>query len=399
MPRLLSKLIYVAFAALLICAEGFAGDVDPALKDFILQNNPEGFTPVIVVMADRLNTSAMIESMRNSHVSLTERHRIVVSELREKASSTQGSVLVRIEKFVESGEVTTYTPLWISNMIGMTAKLSAVQEVAAMPEVLAVVYDPPMELIKPVDGPHENMPHDVQTVEAGLRAIRADEVWAMGITGAGVLVSHLDTGVDGNHHALYDRWRGFDPRYTDHPEWAWYDPLTFTTFPFDSGVHGTHTMGTICGRSNNSSDTIGVAIDAQWISAGVIDRGGTLPERMLRYMLAFQWTADPDGDPGTMWDVPAVCSNSWGHYPGSMPGGDCDEYYWETLDNLEAAGVCVVFAAGNEGTLGLRNPAIRATDDYNSFAVGAVDGNNPNFPSQIFRPEGLRFAHLIVPRP
>ncbi|MBD3170427.1 MAG: S8 family serine peptidase, partial [candidate division Zixibacteria bacterium] len=204
----------------------------------------------------------------------------------------------------------------------------------------------------------------------------------------GILVSSLDTGVDGNHPAVFDRWRGHDPRYQDHPEWAFHDPITNQPFPFDDGYHGTHTMGTICGRAESTGDTIGVAPDAEWITAGVVDRGGDLPTRMQRYLLAFQWNIDPDGNPSTTWDVPAVCSNSWGHAIGSMPGGNCDDWYWETLDNMEAAGVCVVFAAGNEGSQGLRNPAVRATDNYNSFAVGAVDANTTGYPIAGFSARG-----------
>ncbi|PJA29925.1 MAG: hypothetical protein CO189_01025 [candidate division Zixibacteria bacterium CG_4_9_14_3_um_filter_46_8] len=385
-------LFVLAWLAMGFAGQADAGMIEPGLRDYILQGNPDGMTPVIVILGDRVDTKAIVESMTASHASLAERHRVVVTELQDKAESTQGAVINRILELQKAGEVSEYTSLWIMNVIGVSAKLSAIEKIAAMPQVETIIYDTEIELIKPVDGPNEPSADDIASVEQGLIAIRAPEVWAMGITGQGVLVSSLDTGVDGAHPAFATRWRGLDPRYAGHPEWAWHDPLTNTIFPFDSATHGTHTMGTICGRSTTTADTIGVAIEAEWISAGVVDRGGDLPTRMLRYLIAFQWTMDPDGNPSTLWDVPAVSSNSWGHALSNFPENPCNEYYWETLSNLEAAGVCVVFAAGNEGSTGLRVPANRATDDYNSYSVGAVDGNTSGYPIASFSSRGPSYC-------
>jgi hypothetical protein len=147
-------------------------------------------------------------------------------------------------------------------------------------------------------------------------------------------------------------------------------------FPYDSGSHGTHTMGSVCGGS--PGDQIGVAPGALWISAAPIDRGGGIPRTVSDAILSFEWLIDPDGDPETNWDVPAVCSNSWrvttGHgYP------DCDETFWSYLDACEAAGTVIIFSAGNEGYNGLGKPPDRATDDYRCFAVAAVDAEDPDW--------------------
>ena len=211
----------------------------------------------------------------------------------------------------------------------------------------------------------------------------------MGITGQGRLVSNIDTGVLGTHAALTDRWAGNDPRYAGHPEWAWLDPYT-TNYPtpLDDGGHGTHTMGTICGRTP-SGDTIGVAIDAQWIAAAAIDRGGGIPRTVADAITSFEWIADPDSNPATVWDVPDVCSNSWGVTTGhGYP--PCDETFWQVIDAAEAAGVVVVFAAGNEGPTAssLRRPADRASTLYSTFSVGAVSGATESMPIADFSSRG-----------
>ena len=43
-----------------------------------------------------------------------------------------------------------------------------------------------------------------------------------------------------------------------------------------------------------------MALDAKWISAGVIDIYGA------SIIDAFEWAADPDGDPNTIADLPDV---------------------------------------------------------------------------------------------
>ncbi len=60
---------------------------------------------------------------------------------------------------------------------------------------------------------------------------------------------NIDTGVAGTHAALSARFRGDVDQDGDVDE-SWFDPYT-TNYPTptDDGGHGTHTMGTICGRT------------------------------------------------------------------------------------------------------------------------------------------------------
>jgi len=194
----------------------------------------------------------------------------------------------------------------------------------------------------------------------------------MGIKGQGVIVCNIDTGVAGFHPALDGRWRGLLPGVT--PQEAWFDPVTHTTFPQDFNGHGTHTMGTICGYDGGSNQ-VGMAPEALWIAAATIDRV-SIEQTKLDAYASFQWCADPDGNPGTYDDVPAVASNSWGLSPifhGVPKGWD---YFYDVIDGCEAAGCAVVFAAGNEGWYGsetLRCPADRITSPVNVLSVGALN--------------------------
>ncbi len=359
-----SLFLAVLLSSLLPSAQAHAGMLEPYFEEK-LDALPQGSTAHgIVVMADRINPQELVHSLRHVR-SLAKRHTAVIRTLTNKASETQTPFLRYLESQKRLGIVEKYRPFWITNMISVTGKKEVMAEIASRFDVGIVYEDFEIVQLEPVST--QPAGSDLTGHEPGLEGIGATDMWEMGITGEGVIVCNIDTGVDGNHVALADRWRGLEPDVD--PSEAWYDPITETDFPFDSGSHGTHTMGTITGRAG--SDTIGVAPDAQWVAAGVIDRvSGS--GRFAVYASAFEWAADPDSNPDTFDEVPDVVSNSWG-INSDLPA--CDSTFWEVIDNCEAAGAIVVFAAGNEGpgAASLRNPSDRNATDVNVFSVGALN--------------------------
>ena len=365
----------------------FGGQYSLDFDRYLEDHQADEMIGAVVIMADRVDLDALKQELSARRADRREWHETVVLALQAKATASQAGIMSELAGLANQGLVADYRGAWIGNVVLVTASREALDILVQRDDVLQINPDYEIVNIEPVSKSDDD-PSLIASVENGLRAIRADEVWAMGYTGAGRLVSHLDTGVDGNHPALNARWRGYDSRYADNPEWAWFDPVTNTQFPFDAGSHGTHTMGTICGLGEGTGDTIGVAFGAEWISAGVIDRV-SIPRTVADAILSFEWIADPDDDPSTVWDVPDCNSNSWG--VGTFHGYErCDPIFWDVLDGCEAAGVFVVFAAGNEGSgpRTLRNPATRATTDIQSFAIGALNGNDPNLPIASFSSRG-----------
>ena len=343
-----------------------------------------------------LEEQADIESLQTAFASQKnattrqERHERVVRALQATAAATQPALMAQLQNMPG---VLKAKSLWIVNAIIIDAAPDVFYQLERSTLIQGMYLDYPIQTIAPTEETVSKAPAAVNG-EPGLRNINAHLLWAEGITGRGRLVSHLDTGVDGNHPALRNTWRG--RRAGVNPRWAWFDPLTNTTAPFDAGRHGTHTMGTIVGRSG--TDIIGVAYDADWISAGVIDRGG-INATIQNALLAFQWSADPDGNPATVTDVPDVSSNSWGIPLSFRPG--CDQTFWQAIDNMEAATVVAVFAAGNEGRNGaqsLRTPADRTTSAINAFSVGSLDTNGSTISSFSSRgPSRCTFGNRIKP--
>ena len=128
------------------------------------------------------------------------------------------------------------------------------------------------------------------------------------------------------------------------------------------------------------ANQIGMAPGAKWIGAKTIDQqGGSF---LSDTIAGFQWAVDPDGNPGTTDDVPDVINNSWGQATGYW-SGYCHADWNTAIEAAEAAGIVVVFAAGNEGPYGesLRSPANQILSSLTVFAVGAIEQNGTSIAS------------------
>ncbi len=247
---------WIALAGLLMLATtAMAGTIHPALQaemDRTAANRP---ISVIVNMTEQAPIPSMNQDFHNRQVPRIDRHRDIVSALRQTARTSQPSLLSYLDARIQDGGVIGYTSYWIGNLIVVQATAAEIRTIAARADVDVVEPNFTVSLIEPI-GIHvpRIMDADGLTdgpraigVPPGLRAINAPEVWyQLGYNGAGRLIANLDTGVDGTHPALQTRWRGYQGQ---HPwQECWLDVLgTNTQSPVDTYGHGTHVMGTMTG--------------------------------------------------------------------------------------------------------------------------------------------------------
>ena len=347
----------------------------------------------IVIFESPLDIRALDMQLHARGATLKERHAEVFDALKYNAETVQPAFRAEFDAAVKSGQVFGYTPHWIENLFVVSATSEFIKSLRERGDIKYVTENFKAEPLAPtpntwkagVDGRRPRNSLDSETTTPGQDAIRATEVnRVLGITGQGVLVANLDSGVDGTHPALAGRWRGnFAPVGE-----CWLDVLGSSSTPSDANAsgHGTHVMGTIVGRAISGSDTntVGAAPNAQWIACNAIGQAITA-EMDNDVITAYEWLIDPDRNPATIDDVPDVIMNSWGVY-ADLPGYVACFDFWNTVIlNCEAAGPVIIWSAGNEGpdASTIRSPAAYSFSEYQIFSVGSVDATNYSAPYPI----------------
>lgn len=246
--------------------------------------------------------------------------------------------------------------------------------------------------------------------------IGASEAYEMGITGKGVKVGVIDTGVDFTHKMLGGNGDpnafkemnkeeasplfpnekvvgGYDftgPDYSPGsilPQWRIPRP---DVNPMDEGGHGTHVAGSVAGLGDGVNTYDGVAPDADIYALKVFGNNGGTSDTVV--IAAMEWAMDPNGDldPSDRLDVLNL----------SLGGSFGKPYilYSLAVKNLAKAGVITTISAGNSGPTPYIVGAPGTAEE--SISVGAsVDGmpKNWQFPSVAFvTPEGTELLSQRV---
>lgn len=188
-----------------------------------------------------------------------------------------------------------------------------------------VVGAPQFSLIRPTSATAAK----VETgVTWGLARMGVPRLWDAGLTGAGVLVGHLDTGVDGKHKALAKAIKSYAEFDDDGVQVAGAPPT-------DSATHGSHTAGSILARRVGKT-AFGVAPGSLLASAKVIEGGDVI----ARILGGLDWAV------GQGVRVLSLSLGLRGFRDDFMP----------VIDILRDRGILPVFAIGNEGPNTSRSP-------------------------------------------
>lgn len=285
----------------------------------------------------------------------TEKGAAAIAAAKAFAESSQADVAAALD---EAG--VDYESFWASSSLKVTGDAELLATVTAFDEVAEVADTPEVVTVEPV-APETEL--DAAAAGWGVADINAPAVWdQLGVTGEGVVVASIDSGVQYDHPALVNQYRGNNGDGTFTHDYNFYDVEgRCGATPCDLDTHGTHTVGTMVG-DDGAGNQIGVAPGAEWIAANYY---GSSMESVLK---AGQWMVAPTDSQGSNPDpskAPDIINNSWGR------DGDDDPYFEDIVDLWHAAGIIPVFAAGNSGPV--CNTANAPGAYANVIAVGAYN--------------------------
>ena len=346
---------------------------------------------VIVRMQDVSDTKPLPPT---EGMSVAQTRAAMMTSLQMQASASQAAVMAWLQQPATASQIEGLRTYWIINGFAMRATADVIGALALRPDVESVRLDGWVQatqddapqptdldsLPEPVrrrvalneDSPpypfYDEMLTEPQSAEAlqagettwGVRKIRADQAWrSLNVTGEGVVVANIDSGVDWQHPALQPRYRGFaGGPVADHLH-NWYDATNEgAIYPSDAYGHGTHVMGIMVGQNG-----VGVAPGARWMAIKGLNSDGSGQYSWLHS--AFQFALAPGGDPAY---APDILNNSW----GATNGADLE--FKDDLGVLRAAGIFVVFANGNRGPL---TGSVSSPASYPSvIGAGASDADD-----------------------
>lgn len=360
-----------------------AGPIDPQLSAELGQGDRQA--DFMVYLREQADLAAAYQ-IRD----WAARGRYVYQQLRDHAERSQRGLRAALD-----ARGLAYRPFWIANAVLVHGNLADAQALVARPDV-ALLRANHINALPSARAAIDSRcsPDDPANPTCwNIRRIGADRVWnEFGITGHGIVVANIDTGVRFDHPALVAQYRGtLGPARYDH-NYNWFDPKALYRVPNDPNGHGTHTLGTMVAAGSAASGLpgVGVAPGARWISA---QGCASTSCSEIDLIASAQWMLAPttlDGRDPRPELRPMIVNNSW------SAGGN-DDWYAGYTAVWRAAGIFPVFAAGNSGSA---CGTIGSPGDYpDVLGVGATDMRDlaASFSARGPTADGRRKPDMVAP--
>ncbi len=258
-----------------------------------------------------------------------------------------------------------------------------------------------------------NLKADFQTINS-VSFIGADKAHALGITGKGIKVGVLDSGIDFTHKMLGGTgdptvWENMDGALdTEHfpnkkvvggidlvgekynassPSFEQRIPKPDNN-PVDEGGHGTHVAGSIAGIGDGVNTYSGVAPDAVLHAIKVFGANGSTGDGVI--IAGLEYSIDPNGDLNPEDQLDVINLSLGGDF------GKEHSLYKEAIKNLAKGGITSVIAAGNAGHNSYIVGSPSTTDEAISVAA-SIDNMEKNYKFDAVTFKSIDHEKLVAP--
>ena len=322
------KRIVLISILLSACMMGFAqGCLDPLLSQEMNRRSDDERIEVVVLMKAQYDRS-QLSRRADFFPTKAERRDFVVNELKAFAEASQHDLKRTLAEMESHGMVSSVRSLWSANTLYFEATKTAILDLAERTDIETITLNTQHQWIaegetpKPASATRETTPN--------ITKVKADQVWELGYTGAGVVVAVVDSGVNYNHLDLANHlWDGGE-EFPHHG----YDIVNDDNDPMDDKGHGTHCAGTVLGNGTAGSLT-GMAPEATLMCVKSIRGDG------------FGGAVNIAG--GMEWSVEHGC-DLISMSLGMVGAGVADkEILRRTCEAILDAGIVALVCAGNEG--------------------------------------------------
>ncbi|MEO1626963.1 MAG: S8 family serine peptidase [Bacteroidota bacterium] len=328
-----------------------------------IEQTEEDFLPIFIEMDQQLSLEDFRQRFATARIPAKERAKEVVNLLKQQQEASQPQVRAFIDSRPEEFIEESLNAFWVSNTICLEARPELIAALSLRDDIVHIGYQGIFEA-EEYEVVEWNAPPAPNGTELGLRVVNAPAMWRMGYTGRGQKALVIDSGVEPTTPAISTQYIGNSQ--TDDVAW-----LNNEVEASDCGEHGTHVAGTLLGLDRMRNDTIGMAFNAGLLGSAIYSGCGGGFGYVIR---SFEWALDPDGNPNTTDDMPDVVNNSWRWGENNQ----CNGTFRATFDALEAAGIAIVFSAGNSGpdVSTITSPKNINSSLVNVFCVGNLNASD-----------------------
>ena len=321
------SLFTILLAMMCYCTFAQNSIIDSPLREEMNQRSDNEQIDIVVIMKAQYD-DAELNRRANFFVTRAERREFVVNELKEFAAASQYDLRHSLAEMQRNGLAGEPIVLWMSNALRFKATKAVVNDLAMRNDIEIIGFNeehcwiPENEVATPASNTRE--------ITQNVLQVNADDVWATGNTGQGVVVAVIDTGVRYTHVDVADHlWDG-GSEFPHHG----YDVYNHDNDPMDDMGHGSHCAGTVCGDGTAGSQT-GMAPDATLMCVKVLNSSGNGGAAEISE--GIQWAIEHGCD---LFSMSLGIANSSTQERTLLRN---------TCEAALGAGVVAAIAAGNEG--------------------------------------------------